>query len=264
MSTSFTTVDPPSGRYRSRPAPPAGVTPDSDRRTAVADRPGYEAIKAAFDLLLGVVLLVLFLPVMLVAAAAVRLTSAGPAFYSQTRVGRGGRAFRIFKLRTMYHNCEQKSGAVWSTPGDPRITPLGAVLRKPHVDELPQLLNVLRLEMSLVGPRPERPEIIPVLEREIPNYRVRLKVRPGVTGLAQLRLPADTDLQSVRRKLAYDLHYIQTRGPWLDLRLVLCTALKMFGVSLCGTLRALRVPGDAAVEPAEEPATHDRSQGTSP
>src|SRR5207247_6290239 len=111
-----------------------------------------------------------FLPVLLMAAAAVRLTSTGPAFYSQLRVGKGGRVFRIFKLRTMYHNCEQKSGAVWSTPGDPRITPLGGLLRKTHVDELPQLVNVLRLEMSLVGPRPERPETIPALEREIRDY----------------------------------------------------------------------------------------------
>jgi lipopolysaccharide/colanic/teichoic acid biosynthesis glycosyltransferase len=199
----------------------------------------------------------------------VRLTSSGPAFYSQLRVGRGGREFRIYKLRTMYHNCEQKSGVVWSTPGDPRITPLGAILRKTHVDELPQLLNVLRLEMSLVGPRPERPEIIPVLEREIPTYRARLKVRPGVTGLAQLRLPADTTIQSVRRKLAYDLYYIQTCGPWLDFRLVLCTALKMFGLSLSGTLRALCVPGDAAVGPPDapapaEPATCDRPERTYP
>jgi lipopolysaccharide/colanic/teichoic acid biosynthesis glycosyltransferase len=260
MSASFTTADPPSGHYRSRPLPP--TTPDSGPDRG-ADRPGFEALKVAADLLLGAVLLVVFLPVMLVAAAAVRLTSSGPAFYSQQRVGRGGRVFRIYKLRTMYHNCEQKSGAVWSTPGDTRITPLGAILRKTHVDELPQLLNVLRLEMSLVGPRPERPEIIPLLEREIPNYRARLRVRPGVTGLAQLRLPADTNIQSVRRKLAYDLHYIQVRGLWLDLRLVVCTALKMFGASLCGALlQALRVPGDAAVGPADE--NHDRPQGGCP
>lgn len=255
MSTSFTTVDPPSGRYRSRPLPQTGQAPgpDPDRGAPVPDRPVFEAVKAAVDLAFGVVLLVLFLPVILIAAGLVRLTSPGPAFYSQTRLGKGGRAFRIFKLRTMQHNCEQKSGVVWSTPGDPRITPLGAILRKTHIDELPQLLNVLRMEMSLVGPRPERPEIIPELERQIPNYRARLRVRPGVTGLAQVRLPADSDIPGVRRKLAYDLFYIQSRGPWLDTRLVVCTALKMFGVSLGRTLDALRVPGDAAVEPGDKP-----------
>ena len=257
MSTSVTAVDPPSGRYRSRPAPQ--LTPDRGI-AGPAPRSWYEPVKALVDVVLGVVLLVVFLPVILIAAAAVRLTSAGPAFYSQLRVGKGGRAFRIYKLRTMFHDCERASGVKWSAPGDPRITPLGTVLRKTHIDELPQLVNVLRLEMSLVGPRPERPEIIPVLDQEIPNYRARLRVRPGVTGLAQVRLPADTTIQSVRRKLAYDLYYIQTRGPWLDVRLMLCTGLKMVGLSLGRTLWALRVPGDGAVGvsddgPAADPPT---------
>jgi lipopolysaccharide/colanic/teichoic acid biosynthesis glycosyltransferase len=221
-------------------------------------------LKALIDFVLGVVLLVLFAPLIAVAALAVCVTSRGPAFYSQLRVGKGGRLFRIYKLRTMYHNCEQASGVRWSTPGDTRITPLGAALRKTHIDELPQLVNVLRFEMSLVGPRPERPEIIPMLEREIANYRARLRVRPGVTGLAQLRLPADTTIQSVRRKLAYDLYYIQTRGFWLDLRLMACTGLKMFGLSLCRTLRTFGIPGDAAVGPADDTTSHQRPQRACP
>lgn len=246
MSTSVTAVDSPSGRYKRRPVGPAPDRPAGPP----AVHAGYEPIKTLADLVLAAVLLVVFVPVILLAALAVRLTSPGPAFYTQLRTGRGGRVFRIFKLRTMYHNCEDASGIKWSTPGDSRITPLGRLLRKTHVDELPQLLNVLRFDMSLVGPRPERPEIIPILELDIPNYQARLAVRPGVTGLAQLWLPADTTIQSVRRKLAYDLYYIQAHGPWLDYRLMLCTGLKMFGVPLSSALRLFRVPGDLAVGPA--------------
>jgi lipopolysaccharide/colanic/teichoic acid biosynthesis glycosyltransferase len=207
----------------------------------------YEPLKYTSDFLFGLALFVLFLPVILISAMAVRLTSAGPAFYTQTRVGKNGRLFRIYKLRTMYHDCEKISGARWSVPGDPRITPLGAFLRKTHLDELPQLLNVLKGEMSLVGPRPERPEIIQTLETKIPRYRERLAIRPGVTGLAQLRLPADTTIESVREKIAYDLHYIEQAGPWLDVRLVACTLLKMCKLPLTMTLSLLGVPGERAV-----------------
>jgi lipopolysaccharide/colanic/teichoic acid biosynthesis glycosyltransferase len=209
--------------------------------------PVYEPVKTALDLGLSAVLLLACAPVILLAAIAVRVTTPGPAFYTQTRVGKGGRLFRIYKLRTMYHNAEKVSGVRWSTPGDSRITRLGQFLRRTHIDELPQLLNVLRLEMSLVGPRPERPEFIPVLEEKIPNYRARLQVRPGVTGLAQLRLPADTDIPGVHRKLTYDLHYIRVIGPWLDLRLVTCTVLKMTGIPLTGVLWLCRIPGHSAV-----------------
>jgi lipopolysaccharide/colanic/teichoic acid biosynthesis glycosyltransferase len=212
----------------------------------------YAPAKAALDWTFGLVLLVLFAPVIGTAAALVRLTSAGPAFYTQVRVGRGGRTFRIYKLRTMYHDCERVSGARWSQPGDRRVTRVGAILRATHIDELPQLINVLRGEMSLVGPRPERPEFIPMLAEAIPYYTDRLQVRPGVTGLAQLRQSADTDLESVRRKLAYDLHYIAVIGPWLDLRLTACTALKMFGLPLSGVLRLAGVPGSADLTPRPE------------
>ena len=155
--------------------------------------------------------------------------------------------FRIFKLRTMYQNAEARGGARWAMLHDHRVTRLGRFLRRTHIDELPQLLNVLRLEMSLVGPRPERPEIVPVLEDEIPNYRARLYVRPGVTGLAQLRLPADTCIADVGRKLTYDLHYIHVIGPWLDFRLVLCTALKVLRMPLRGILEICRIPNDRSV-----------------
>jgi len=172
----------------------------------------------------------------LLAMVLIKATSRGPALYSQTRLGKNGKPFMIYKLRTMLHQCECLTGARWSTPGDPRITPLGRLLRKTHIDELPQLWNVLRCEMSLVGPRPERPEFVPQLEQAIPHYRARLHMKPGLTGLAQLQLPPDTNLASVKLKLAYDLYYIGHAGLWLDLRLIAGTVFKMLGCSF----RALR------------------------
>src|SRR5262249_2177990 len=154
---------------------------------------------------------------------------------------------------TMRHNCERQSGPCWSTPGDFRVTPLGRFLRRTHLDELPQLWNVLRGEMSLVGPRPERPEFAPALARALPNYSRRLQVRPGVTGLAQVTLPADTDLESVRRKLRYDLYYVRHRTFWLDVRIVLVTGAKMLGVPTDLSARLLRIPGEEMVECAREP-----------
>jgi lipopolysaccharide/colanic/teichoic acid biosynthesis glycosyltransferase len=196
------------------------------------------------------VLAVLALPVILLAALLVKLTSKGPAFYTQVRVGRGGKAFTIIKLRTMFDKCESLTGPRWSVPGDPRVTPLGWLLRKTHIDELPQLWNVLRGEMSLIGPRPERPEFVPQLERQLPAYRQRLNVRPGVTGLAQLRLPPDTDVESVRRKLAHDLYYIRHLSPWLDLKLLICTPFYSLGAPFGLLARALGLPASAEVERA--------------
>lgn len=190
----------------------------------------YSVLKRTFDFTVALVLFVLFLPVILLTALLVKLTSRGPALYSQIRLGQHGRPFAIFKIRTMYQDAERISGATWSTPGDSRITPVGRFLRATHLDELPQLWNVLRGDMSLVGPRPERPEFVPQLERAIPYYRARLLVRPGVTGLAQVQLPPDTDLDSVRVKLAYDIHYVQRMTLGLDLKICWATALKVFHV----------------------------------
>ena len=208
----------------------------------------YLPLKYGSDFVLALLLTVIALPVVALAALAVRLTSRGPAFYTQVRVGRGGRPFTIYKLRSMIHNCESLTGPRWSMPGDPRVTPVGWVLRKMHLDELPQLLNVLRGEMSLIGPRPERPEFMPELEREVPGYKQRLTVRPGVTGLAQVQLPPDTDVDSVRRKLAHDLFYIENVGPWLDVRLLLCTAFYALGVPFHVLSRVLRLPVSGAIE----------------
>ena len=175
---------------------------------------------------------------MIVAMLLVRLSSRGPAIYTQRRLGLGGKVFTIYKIRTMYQDSERHSGATWSLPGDPRVTPVGRVLRFTHLDELPQLINVLLGEMSLVGPRPERPEFLPKLERALPDYRRRLAVRPGVTGLAQVQQPPDSDLGSVRRKLNYDLYYADHITLWLDVRIVLATGLKCVGVPFAWIGRA--------------------------
>jgi lipopolysaccharide/colanic/teichoic acid biosynthesis glycosyltransferase len=210
----------------------------------------YPRAKAVADFALAALIAVPALPIVLLAALAVKLTSRGPAFYTQTRVGQQGRPFAIYKLRSMVHNCESLTGARWSVPGDPRVTPVGWFLRASHFDELPQLLNVLRGEMSLIGPRPERPEFLPELERALPAYRQRLQVRPGVTGLAQVQLPPDTDLASVRKKLAHDLYYVRHLSPWLDVRLLACTAFYAFGVPFRILSKALGVPDCARVERA--------------
>lgn len=211
-------------------------------------------LKAVVDFALALVLLVLLAPIMVIAGLLVKLTSPGPALYVQTRVGKGGRLFRIYKLRTMHHDCEKVSGARWSAPGDPRVTALGRFLRRTHLDELPQLINVLKGDMSLVGPRPERPEFVAALELQIPLYRERLAVRPGVTGLAQVYLPPDSDLNSVCRKLVYDLHYIRHMSPWLDLRLMVCTGLQMLAIPFRVLRWLLRLPTVPAIEgsPAHE------------
>ena len=133
----------------------------------------------------------------------------------------------IYKLRTMIDDAERLSGPVWCQPNDSRITPLGRLLRLLHLDELPQLVNVVRGEMSLVGPRPERPELVERLAHTIPHYADRFRVRPGITGLAQIQLPADTSQQSVRKKTELDLHYIHTATARQDLWIVCSTLLKM-------------------------------------
>ena len=125
----------------------------------------------------------------------------------------------------MSHNCEAKTGPVWAAPDDPRVTTLGRLLRVTHLDELPQLWNVLRGDMALIGPRPERPEIAAKIERYLPSYHGRVTVRPGVTGLAQMLLPADSDLEGVRRKLAHDLYYCNHVSLLLDLRIAICTPI---------------------------------------
>ncbi|MBX6312418.1 MAG: sugar transferase [Isosphaeraceae bacterium] len=221
--------------------------PGADMLSGLRGGVEYATFKVVMDYVLAVLLLVLMAPLILAAMVLVKATSRGPAIYSQTRLGRNGRTFRIYKIRTMYHNCEVSSGPRWSTPGDPRITPIGRFLRFSHLDELLQLWNVLRGEMSLVGPRPERPEFAAQLEQAIPHYRGRLFVRPGLTGLAQVQLPPDTDLASVRCKLVCDLFYIERLSFWLDLRILAATACLLVGIPLKLSCRLFRVPDRATI-----------------
>jgi lipopolysaccharide/colanic/teichoic acid biosynthesis glycosyltransferase len=196
----------------------------------VPRRTPYASFKRVVDFLFALALLIATAPIIALLAVAIKLTSRGPAFYTQTRLGLKGRPFSVHKLRTMHDNCESLSGPRWATPGDIRITPLGRILRKTHLDELPQLWDILRGRMSLVGPRPERTEFVPQLERAIPLYRDRLLLRPGLTGLAQVQLPPDSDLSSVSCKLQYDLYYVRHFSLWLDLRIVLSTIFHVMGL----------------------------------
>jgi lipopolysaccharide/colanic/teichoic acid biosynthesis glycosyltransferase len=200
----------------------------------------YAAAKTAFDYAVALAMLPFALVLIAIAAIAVKVTSSGPVFYTQTRVGLNGRKYKIIKIRTMRVNCEVVSGIQWSQKGDNRVTRVGKFLRVTHIDELPQLLNVLLGQMSLVGPRPERPEVIQAkgLNQLVPGYRHRLRVKPGVTGLAQCQLPADTDVTSVRYKVVYDLYYVENQSLLLDLRLILATLFRAAGAGP-NTLRRL-------------------------
>ena len=204
--------------------------------------PLQNACKRAFDLVAAGVLLVLSAPILLLALALVKLTSSGPAIYSQRRIGRHNRDFTIYKVRTMREDAERIGGPRWCVPGDARITSVGRWLRKLHIDELPQLWNVLRGEMSLVGPRPERPEFMPKIRPFVPGYDNRHAVLPGITGLAQVQVDADTDVDNVARKLKYELYYIRHQGPIMETKIYGYTLLKVFGASL-PTLRRMLALG---------------------
>jgi lipopolysaccharide/colanic/teichoic acid biosynthesis glycosyltransferase len=197
-------------------------------------RRGLNVAVAAFGLLVAV-------PVMLVVAAFIRLTSRGPVIYRQTRVGidrrahrkapencrrrsnSGGRPFTIYKFRTMRESNGNGDAQVWASPDDPRVTPVGRVLRKYRLDELPQLFNVLRGDMNLVGPRPEQPEIFAELRNLVDHYHARQQVLPGITGLAQVSHRYDTSVEDVRTKVDYDLEYISRKSPSEDLKILVKT-----------------------------------------
>ena len=191
----------------------------------------YFLRKRYVDFPIALVLMLIALPIIAVAVLIVRLTSRGPGFYKQVRLGLDGKPFTIYKIRSMRVDAEAATGAVWAARKDKRITLVGKILRQTHIDELPQLYNVLRGEMDLVGPRPERPEFVNELEKRVDGYAYRLFVKPGVTGLAQLNQDSDIDLNDVRRKLVFDFDYIEHSSLWFDLRLLFCTSLK--AILLC-------------------------------
>jgi sugar transferase (PEP-CTERM system associated) len=170
--------------------------------------------------LTSVLLLILLAPVMFIVAVLVKLESRGPVFVRQTRVGKNGSTFTLYKFRSMYEDAERDTGPVWSTPDDSRVTRIGTVLRRTRLDELPQLWNVLKGEMSLVGPRPERPKFVEELTKVIPFYHLRLAVKPGVTGWAQVNYGYANSVQDAVEKLQYDLFYIKHMSCFLDLLIV--------------------------------------------
>jgi exopolysaccharide biosynthesis polyprenyl glycosylphosphotransferase len=187
-------------------------------------RPGSPLSKRLFDLVLGSVTALISLPIVALAAVAIKLNTPGPVFYRQRRVGEHGREFEMLKLRTMGLDSEPDGTPQWSSADDERVTRVGRVLRRLHIDELPQLWNVLRGEMTLVGPRPERPELVAQLERQFPNYERRHLVKPGVTGWAQIRCGYAGSEMGSGWKLCHDLYYLKHRSLLADLLLVAQTA----------------------------------------
>ena len=204
-------------------------------------RPRSERVTRVFNVVIASAMLIAAAPVMLLAALAVRFSSKGPIFYMQERVGLdrrwnrthalnerrrenlGGVPFTIYKFRSMRVDAEVNGQAVWAQKNDDRVTGVGKILRASRIDELPQLLNVLKGDMNIVGPRPERPSIFVRLREQIPEYPVRQRVKPGITGLAQVSNPYDQTIDDVRRKVMFDMEYMRRQSLFEDLRIMLKT-----------------------------------------
>jgi len=188
--------------------------------------PAAQLLKRIMDTLVGLTILILASPVMLACALAIKLESPGPIFYKQQRIGLHGKAFDIIKFRSMREDAESSSGPVWAAHGDTRVTRVGRVARRCSIDELPQLFNVLLGDMSLVGPRPERPIFVREFEATIPRYNERHFVRPGITGWSQVNMKRALAPSQAAQKLSYDLFYIESWSPFLDLYIVTKTAFE--------------------------------------
>jgi lipopolysaccharide/colanic/teichoic acid biosynthesis glycosyltransferase len=192
--------------------------------------PSYDIEDFSFryilDFYLALVLMILTFPAWILLALLIKLDSRGPVFYVQERVGRSGAVFRMYKFRTMRIDAEKTSGPVLTSKNDPRITRIGNVLRKTRIDEIPQFMNILIGDMSFIGPRPERPYFVHIYSTKIPGYRKRLRIRPGITGLAQVSNGYDKDIDDVKLKLKYDLQYIQSAKSFrMNLQILLKTLL---------------------------------------
>jgi len=225
-----------------RPIPRHDGLADRNHSGGFEPRSRSERLDRAINVTLAIIGLILAFPLMVLCGLIIKLTSPGPVFYSQARVGLdrrtqaraaathdsydrrsrnlGGRPFMIFKFRTMRTDAESQIGAVWASPGDARVTKIGKLMRTYRIDELPQLINVLRGDMNIVGPRPERPSIFVRLSDDIADYSLRQRARPGITGWAQVNNSYDTSLDDVRRKVRYDLEYLQRQGVGEDLRIM--------------------------------------------
>lgn len=223
------------------PTSTARITPRAVEIEEVIPRDRNEGLNRAFNFALAFVALLFLLPVFILLAIIVKFTSRGPILYAQTRVGLdrrwrstlalqerrledlGGQVFTIYKFRTMHVDAERGSGAVWALENDPRVTRLGKYMRMLRLDELPQFWNVLLGDMNIVGPRPERPSIVSRLREDIPEYQSRHRVKPGITGLAQINQRYDTSLDDVRAKVGWDLRYIREQSLLRDVVILLRT-----------------------------------------
>jgi len=194
--------------------------------------PWEKLAKRSTDILLSVLGLLLFLPFGLVFSLLIKLDSKGPVFYTQERLGRANKTFKMIKFRSMKDNADVENGKVVVTAeGDNRITRVGRFLRKYRIDEIPQLINVLKGDMSIIGPRPDLPESTDLLEKKIPLYRRRIRVKPGITGWAQISVPYPMTLEEHKQKLACDIYYIENMSLKLDLKIMLSTIAIMFSGS---------------------------------
>lgn len=213
-------------------AHPGSSNPREEAPHASRLGPAFEMTKRAVDILVALLALVLTAPLVACCALWIKLTDGGPVFYHQWRVGRDGWLFRIRKLRTMTLDAES-DGARFASVADPRVLPGCGWMRRSHVDELPQLINILGGSMSLVGPRPERPELMEQLRRDLPDIDKRLACAPGLTGLAQVRNGYTNDVEGAKRKLAFDLEYLHRRSVTQDVRLMLATIPKVWDRAAC-------------------------------
>ena len=192
----------------------------------------YRLGKRLFDLICGLLIGIVFFVTLPVVALAIKLSSPGPVFYRQERMGLHGKPFVVMKYRSMVEDAESDGKAKWATKNDTRITPIGRIMRKTRLDELPQVINVLKGDMSMVGPRPERPQFIAQLQKQIPFYRTRLAAKPGLTGWAQVNYGYGATVEDALIKLQYDLYYLKHQSVWFDLKIMLRTfavVLKMKG-----------------------------------
>lgn len=188
------------------------------------------AAKRVIDVVVSFIMLILAAPVLIATSIAIKIDSRGPVIYKQERSGLNGKVFKVYKFRSMYQDAEKRTGPIWSTKDDPRITRVGKFIRRVRIDELPQIWNVFKGEMSLVGPRPERPFFVEQLAKEIPYYKRRLRVRPGITGWAQVKHKYDENIEDVKTKLQFDLFYIENMSLKTDIKILFRTVfVVLFG-----------------------------------
>lgn len=185
-------------------------------------------LKRISDIAISLIILIITLPLNIFVSILIKIDSRGPVFFKQDRIGMNNKVFKIYKFRSMFEDAEKHTGPVWSKKDDPRVTNIGKIIRQLRIDEIPQFYNVLKGEMSLVGPRPERPFFVEMLSEQLPYYKRRLKVRPGITGWAQVKHKYDESIEDVKVKLRYDLFYIENMSLRMDLKILARTILVVF------------------------------------